>query len=468
MGYDALEPVRVDAAGTEGRFLSRRAYLRDRVETDAQFETRIDRDYEKAAGLLSDACGQPAAAYLYPHGDPGAATGADAMAEMINRGAVRQFHRIAFTQEGRSYNDGFSDPHALSRLRVRGDWSGDELVRLLASWTPDDRPIDGFSTDDRWHVRGLSRKTGDALVLDAGGSALLRGSGAWRDADVEAVVETEPAALAHIYLRFAGPHSYIRVSMDAREVRLQEKRAGRLQTLAARACSADGTSRHASAIRMKNNAVWVSVDDRPTLDSIPVSRPDDNGHLWIEAERGAVTWTSFRARTLPFRALLGTGYADLDADQRARATVLLPKWFSSDGPVLVSEERQTELMLAAQVGLAMVPWIAVERPLDADEARALAQRVAGAVNPLAVRMLMPRFAISGYQPEARRAFRSVGLDLWHVMDVDAFTAELQRGLIPERDERIVLNGSPARIREALATASAIMPLHRLIPAEEPP
>ncbi len=127
-----------------------------------------------------------------------------------------------------------------------------------------------------------------------------------------------------------------------------------------------------------------------------------------------------------------------------------------------------DVMLAAQAGVSTVPWIEADRRLDAEAARALAQRMAGQVNSLAVRMLIPRFAIRGYQPEARRAFRAAGLDLWQVMTVDEWEAEFGRGFVPDRDERIVLEGPSSRITEILAATSSIMPSYRLIPAEARP
>ena len=48
MGDQAIEPIRTDAKGSEGHYLSRRLWLTDKKETMQAFRQRLTADYVKA------------------------------------------------------------------------------------------------------------------------------------------------------------------------------------------------------------------------------------------------------------------------------------------------------------------------------------------------------------------------------------------------------------------------------------
>jgi len=462
MGHEAIDLITVDDQNRKGHFLSRRMWNRQGRETDGLFEDRIVRDYRKASDILTRAGGRPVSSFLYPYGDAAQGAESDPLAEMINSGAVREFHRLAFTQEGRPYNDYYNDPYALSRLRARGDWSGDELVQYLKEWTSDFRPVSGFAEADRWQILGVQHAEGGGITLGDRQSALLRGSGSWSDLEFTTSVDVPTGSLAIVYFRFSGSHAYVRLTIHESGIRIQEKRAGKLQTLTWRPFDGPVTNPHDVTVRIKSNRIWLEHSGRTLARSIPVSRKTQVGHLWLSAEGGDVTFRSFTGTPVPPLYVIGGEYETLPDDVRTRTTVLLPRWFDGSHPVMLSEKNQLDIMRAAQDGIMTVPVIETPNRLSMDEARVLAPKIADLLSHMTVRMLVPQLAASGYQPELYKAFKEVGLNLYYLVSPEEAARELERGLILSRDERFIVEGAEEYVLAVAEECGKTIPPHRLV------
>jgi len=462
MGHEAIDMINVDDQNHQGHFLSRRKWSRHGRETDGLFEDRIVRDYRKASDILVGAGGRPVSAYLYPYGDAAQGAESDPLAEMINRGAVREFHKLAFTQEGRPFNDYYNDPYALSRLRARGDWSGEELVQYLKEWMSDFRPVTGFTQADRWQILGLKNTETDEITLGDRQSALLRGSGSWSDLEFSAVADVPTGSMAIVYFRFSGSHAYIRLTIHESGIRIQEKRAGKLQTLAWRPLEGLVSNRHAVNVRIKSNRIWLEHNGHMIARSIPVSRKTQIGHLWLSAEGGEVTFRSFAGKPVPPLYVIGGEYETLPGDVRSRATVLMPRWFDGHQPLMLSEKNQLDIMRAAQDGILTVPVIETPSRLSMDEARLLASKVSELLSYMTVRMLTQQLAATGYQPELYKAFRELGLNLYYLVSPEEAARELERGLILSRDERFIVEGAEEYVLAVAEECGKTIPPHRLV------
>lgn len=461
MGNEAVESIRVDESGNKGRFLSRREWSRHGVERDAEFEDRLLRDYRDASRILAKAAGVPPALYFYPYGDAAAGFDADPLAELINRGAVREFHKLAFTQEGRPFNAYASDPYALSSMSVRGDWSGEELVRILSQWTPDVRPVAGVPDSSRWQMQGVGEFHSDRAQINSLASLLLRGSGVWGDLVLSAEIEPSPGAAAEIYLRYSGPHSYVRVSVKAGGIRIEEKRAGRLQTLLKVPLDVTGGERCKLSIRLKNNRLWVDGNDRNIADALVISGMAKQGSVVLSAQGGAISVADVSCRPIPELYVTRVNYDDIGNDLRDRASAVFPVWFTSDAPYAISEREQISIVEAANEGIETIPLFETGHRYSMEEAREAAKKITSAMNAISVRMLIQRLAVTGYQPELHKAFAEQGIAVDYVLSPESGMRELDRGIVPGRAERFIVEGSQQQVRALLDRYDSKAPPYRL-------
>ncbi|HMP88833.1 MAG TPA: polysaccharide deacetylase family protein [Kiritimatiellia bacterium] len=454
MGHEAIKRIAVDPAGKEGNFLSRRAWVRNNVETDGMFEDRLTRDYRVAADILARATSRPIQAYLYPYGDPGEGRDVDPLASTINQGALKQFHRIAFTQEGSPFNGQTADPYALTRMRVQGVWSPEDLLRALEEWYP----ASGLQTG--WYI-GNGVMDGDSILLGANGSALLRGSDFWGDFEAGVTMRISTGTVAALYVRYAGPHAFLRVSIQNQTVRLQEKRLGKLQTLASTTRTNNLDDTHHIFLRIKNNRIWVSHDQEMFARSVPISRQFTHGQFWIGSEGGEIQVQPVHYLPLKPLFLLDGRYHQLSDAMREQASALLPVWLDVDRLHPLSEHRQVEVMRAARDGINTVPVITTHRKYTRADAHELAKRVAAIFNMPSVRMLVTRFAVTGYDPELAAAFRDLGYQVTFIVSVDEAMELLKQQVRIGTNEMLLIAGDEGQVEMSLEEARKYTPARRL-------
>jgi len=461
MGHAAVSKITVGPGNQTGNFLRQRIWEKQRYETDMTFEDRVNRDYRKAVELLSKADNQVVAAYLYPQGDPGEGADSDPLAASINRGALKQYHRIAFTQEGRPLNSYFADPYALSRMRVRGDWSGEDLIRHLEEWQPGIAGEFG-GISNRWQlVNSRIRHDSDVLVSSRG-SALLRGSDFWSDFEISSEVRAGTGTIGVIYLRFSGPHAYLRVTVQDNILRVQEKRLGKLQNLSSFVSTNRADQSKLVTIRLKNNRIWVTGDNEEIANAVPIARQYHQGHVWLSAEEGDVEFNQFTYVPHPPVYQIDGRYHLMTPAQRSRVSALIPFWIDAERVHPLSELRQVNVMRAAREGILTIPAITARKKLARAEARELAAQVVGVFNIPAVKMLVQQFAISGYQPEVSAAFRDFGMRTVFIMTAEEADAELLRGINIARDEQILITGEPDAVAEVVEKYQVRVPSQRMI------
>ena len=142
-GYEAHDPIIIDAEGHPGKFLVEREWLfkLNRAETDEEFIIRVNEDYKRCKEMLYEHLPQGHVnAFAFPYSEVGqTGTGSVAQASLINSVAWRKHYRFGMVQNGSGFNaikDGFSGTRLLWRFEPSRDWSGDQLAQHLATSDP--------------------------------------------------------------------------------------------------------------------------------------------------------------------------------------------------------------------------------------------------------------------------------------------------------------------------------------------
>ncbi|WP_005031515.1 tetratricopeptide repeat protein [Holophaga foetida] len=142
-GFEAHDPVVVDAQGHTGKFLIERAWIPDlrRVENDQEFQARVDEDYRRCREALVDHLAQrQPLAYAFPYSEAGQ-TSVSGMeqAAAVNDAVWRRYFRFGMVQDSRGFNSlrsGEEGQRLLWRFEPPRTWGGPELLAHLARRDP--------------------------------------------------------------------------------------------------------------------------------------------------------------------------------------------------------------------------------------------------------------------------------------------------------------------------------------------
>lgn len=261
MGHAAVGVEASVRTGDAERFLSQR--LPD-GESDADFRERVAGDFEEADTLLRRWTGKGVAGYLFPFADSGVGEAADPLAADAIRQALARHHQLAFTTEGDSFNHHTRDPYALTRMRVRGDWSGEELLSRLRA----NDPSAAVAAGERiWRITGPGRVVGDVLEVEEGVLFARRGAAAWPHVRVSFVPEVAEGGTVDLYLRHTGSRDYVRVRCGPEEVLVQERLGGVTRNLA-RMGGVPADTR--LTVRLKHHRISVEAEGQEGVPATPV------------------------------------------------------------------------------------------------------------------------------------------------------------------------------------------------------
>ncbi|HEX4048706.1 MAG TPA: tetratricopeptide repeat protein [Elusimicrobiota bacterium] len=134
-GWEAHDPMLLDAYGRKGHFLANRMWLprEKRLETLAEFRARVDGDYTKAReGVEAIVPGHRVIAFAFPYGDFGQNDFTNTPeAARINQALVRKNFDLAFVQEQYGMNSLASNPTDLRRFEVPRYMTAEQLLSHL-------------------------------------------------------------------------------------------------------------------------------------------------------------------------------------------------------------------------------------------------------------------------------------------------------------------------------------------------
>ncbi len=429
MGHDAVEDIAVDATGMTGRFLTHRRWMEIRSETDEEFRRRITGDYYTSQDLIESATLQTVLAYIYPYGDAGTGPHADPLAAEINRAAVSTRFSIAFVGGDDPFNGPDADPYSLSRLRVPGTWDGRRLVQELKLFEPNTVPVVGFRDPSRWFLQDKAIIQNGHLMIGDQGVAWLRGSDAWSDLESILYAVPQNGARVSLYLRYQGPGSYVRVTLDDQSLRIQERLVNRLLGLAS-VKLAETDRAVPLRVVLRGRRAWVYSGERAVLGPIPLSRDTAAGRVGIGCEDGTAQITAFEAHPNPSFVVLADRYTALPASLHKVAQTVISPWFRETETPADRLARREDALRAAAEGATVVPLVEGSAAPDTDPEEQVA-RINTALDHPALQSLIREIAVTGAAPELSRALRQAGFRVLHILD----RAEAQSALQNDPDFR---------------------------------
>ncbi len=237
--HHGFDPVTAHASGRTGRFMTTPRWLpaEDRFEQPDEFIARVEADHTFQQKLIERRTGTRPIAYAYPYGDFGQFRTRAEFIRHINLAQVEHFYDLGFVSGNLPVNTRYSDPRRLNRLRVRPEWSGEELVAYLErSWPQEALAVDlrEGQSPAAWIVDWGSMQMDDNRVSlraaegTTGAKMWLAGSDLGRDFYSRIDFRIWHGQMG-LYLR-ASPdeESYVYLGIDARgEAWVREKQHGR-------------------------------------------------------------------------------------------------------------------------------------------------------------------------------------------------------------------------------------------------
>jgi peptidoglycan/xylan/chitin deacetylase (PgdA/CDA1 family) len=181
-------------------FLSNKFWLpiEQRLETEAEYRSRIEEDLRSAKETLMSDFGIPVTGYAYPFNDFGQESVNFPAATSVISGVVRSLYDYAFYQTWAGNGDSFNYPdprgYLVKRIEPLASWSGSELLAIVDGGRAKPLPYYNagpFGKD--WQTNWGSVSSGNTLRLAAtdstsGAATFLDGTEGWRDYTLSASV----------------------------------------------------------------------------------------------------------------------------------------------------------------------------------------------------------------------------------------------------------------------------------------
>lgn len=460
MGHRAVENV-TDAQGRAGHYLTARLRKNDAVENDEAFQARIIGDFVEAQRMLTKAGATNRMAYLLPFADAGTSAEADPLAADIILPALATCHPLAFTRADEAYNGPASDPHQLSRLRVRGNWTAQDLLAELEAARPHFDPVRQIGTPNHWSFEGAGEVADGELRLGPGARAWRNGSSDWADATVNVGFHRGTGVLASVYLRYAGPYRYLRLSVQDDGIRLQERLGRTLQTLLMlpQAGGSRTGESHKFAIRLRGKRVWLEDHGVALAGPLPLTTYTARGRVGLAADNGVLEITDFSAEPSDELIGLARDFRAMKQTDQDRLSSLVVPWFERGQTPTVSDGQRYDLLAAAAEGITYIPLIEGTSSLTPEQAGAFADTLIKALDHIMTKSLIRKVALRDPVDPLADALRTRGLQVVRLLQAD------QAQVLLDHDQAS-LHGDALLVlqvtNEALPTLSG---LARLAPAE---
>ena len=132
--------VDTDKEGDHGLFLINRRWLpeQNRMETEAEWRGRIDKDYLSSRTKLETAMGHQITGFAYPEGSFGQKDDQcnEPESAVVNQELAHKYFRTAYIQDHFGENTRTRDPWHLERIEPDHSWNGEQLVGHLVANDP--------------------------------------------------------------------------------------------------------------------------------------------------------------------------------------------------------------------------------------------------------------------------------------------------------------------------------------------
>lgn len=256
-----------------------------------------------------------------------ASMGYDAANSMVISavGATNQappYYRMAFVSAANPMNPPGRDCLLLSRIRIAGDWSAERVLGQLWAAKPLRGSVSGGKGSERWALLKGARWAKGCLRLKGDDAAWVRGSDRWTDVEVSADVGRSTGAVVACYARFISPSDCVRLTLDDKEVRLQETRAGVSVEIGAGPVPG-GRNIHLGW-RVRGLRAWVTVNGHPLFGPVPLAEAGLSGTTGFECGSGSVSISNVSVSPLARRGIMTESWGLVPADKRLQMTDYYP------------------------------------------------------------------------------------------------------------------------------------------------
>lgn len=450
MGHAAIDEIPAAPDAAPGHFLTRRAWTDAGAESDADFRRRVADDYARCREILAPFAGDEPLAYVYPFADAGQGAEADPDARTLNRDELEKHFQLAFVGALHPFNGPGTDPYELNRWRVPGNLTGAELVWLLEQYAPRANGAGDLREVGAWQLDGDVRYSETGVDVEPGAAAWARGSDNWSDVEIAATLRLAADAVASFYVRHVSPQSFLRVTVAADGLRVQENLRGRLRTLHWQSDPIAPDEAVAVRLRVKGPRAWLWRGDEPIAGPLPLAERRRPGRVGLGAVGGGFRLEALRAAPLETVVAVADSLEAFPAAEQARTLALIAPLAA---PAAESAAPPAAWIAAAAQGTEIVPWLADDAAWEGLE---------NWLRQPAVRGLISRVAVPAPAPETFRRLRD--LDLRAIARVPA--EDLLAGAFDPTtlgpDDWVLVDGPAGETQDALERLLAVHPAHRTL------
>lgn len=448
MGHEAIDEMPAAPDGEPGHFLTRRAWTDAGAESDADYARRVAADYATCREILAPFAAAEPLAYVYPFADAGQGPEADPNARALNRDEVERHFQLAFVGALHPFNGPGADPYELNRWRVPGNVTGEELVWLLGQFAPRAGAAGDLRDVDAWQLDGGVRYAEAGVDLDPGAAAWARGSDNWSDVEVAATLRLAENAVAAVYARHVSPQSFLRVTIAADGLRVQENLRGRLRTLHWQRDPVAPDDSVAVRLRVKGPRAWLWRGDDLVAGPLPLAERRRPGRVGLGAEGGGFRIDALRAAPLETVVAVAESLDAFPADEHARTLAVI-----SPAAPPAGNAPPAAWIAAAGQGTEIVPWLPDDAAWENLE-NWLRQPVA--------RGLIARVAVPTPTPEIFRRLRDLDLGAIARVPAENLLAGAFDPAILGADDWILVDGPAGETEDAMERLLAVHPAYRTL------
>ena len=229
LGLQAINENMPDV--TPGYFLT--DFLRDPTglpaETEDQMRARLADYYKNSFEPLAKIMPEPPQAFVMMPANSFNAAMPFAVKE-ANLTLAEQYFKLAFTREGTAFNSAVDDPFGLTRVQIKPEWTEERLLEVLSLKTTVRKRFslaDGDTADSWLAFRTRVEVAGQDVVLEPQSGlsdpVMLRGSNLWDNASLSVGFGQKENVARYIYLRYATPSSFLRVTLQGARLLVHER-----------------------------------------------------------------------------------------------------------------------------------------------------------------------------------------------------------------------------------------------------
>ncbi len=272
--YDGHNTYYTSALEQNGHFFSHKIWLFDknRLETDQEFDDRIQSDLRKVQSDLGKALNKTINSFAFPYGDFGQNSTNFAGARTITLKDTSSKYNLSFYQIAPEIHftsnyfipeDKSSPFFNVRRMNINPQWSGQDLVDAIAKGAAKTLPFsDDFTKDNGWiRVWGKLNINPHSLTLstepnETGGSIILDGSRMWNNYSLKAsITDRNSNSGVYVWTRFQDDSNNLSCNFGKNYIHIEQTLNGIQKVI-------QGTDYTKDVLPAKDFTVTASVNGR--------------------------------------------------------------------------------------------------------------------------------------------------------------------------------------------------------------